>query len=632
MSNKKKKLKALISRRELLGMTAATMPVLFSPTRMLLKGLVDGFIQKAIAYETGNPVKNLINFHIYGAPCRWYWDGFFSPYKNNMPTPSTGMNGLYNTRFKAAPTAYTAPEYATFVHQANVVDPATGALVAKNIYLPQLWAGKIPTSSGPWVPMTNLLDNWLTIRGLSNPIPLGHPSGAIAQTRPNSSAPSLLGSVADASSLPLPAVTVIPYYSASSVDAFKGNFSTQVLAHENSVNPNPLGEVLGIFDSSNDSAGSVNSLLTSQVDAMVAQALADVSNYADSESPGAAVMQKMQNEAKIQLQAGIGGAIAAYPALYNKYNNLISAVVSGVFGANPTNPIPQITDLPIPLPPTVKDSAGNTWPPVQNVMALNGSFNFVTQNADLRNFIGSTSAGKMTAPRTMAASFAIIEYLICNGYSAAVTGGTNAIDNVVTSNVVSWNPNMPAVPGSGFSWNYDEHGSGSHASLIANAFMYTCLSACLFELIGQLKNAPGNPSFNVPAGDLFAHTVIMITGDFHRAPGDQRGSVTQITGSQHDSTSMVVTALSGCLSGVTIIGDVVLGNDPARYSPALGNYGTGIPITVNAATRLLTLHDSTSTIAWLCGTQAPFSNVPSLLAVSSSTNLIMPVINLADEK
>jgi|GEM_PF-2799092 len=632
MSKKKRNLKAVMSRRELLGMTAAAMPIFFSPTRMLLKGLVDGFIKNAVAYETGNPVKNLINFHIYGAPCRWYWDGFYSPYKNNTPYRNTGMNGLYNTRFKAASNAYLDPEYATFAHQANVVDPATGALQAKNIYLPQLWAGKIPTSSGAWVPMTSLLDNWLTIRGLSNPIPLGHPAGAIAQTRPNSSAPSLLGAVADASSLPVPAVTVIPYYSASSVDAFKGNASTQVLAHENSVNPNPLGEVLGIFDSSTDSTGNVNALLTAQVDAMVAQALADISNYADSESPGSAVMQKMQNEAKIQLQTGIGGAIAAYPALYNKYYNLISAVVSGVFGSSPTNPIPQITDLPIPLPPTIKDSLGNTWPPVQNVMALNGSFNFVTQNADLRDFIGTTAAGKMSAPRTMAASFAIIEYLVCNGYSAAVTGGTNAIDNLVTSNVVSWNPNMPAVAGSGFSWNYDEHGSGSHASLIANSFMYTCLSACLYELIGQLKNAPGNPSFNVPAGNLFANTVIMISGDFHRAPQDQKGSATQITGAQHDSTSMVVTALSGCLSGVTIIGDVELGNSRPTFNTAAGNYGNGIPVTVNAATRFLTLHDSTSTIAWLCGTTAPFPNVPSLLSVSSSTNLIMPVINLADEK
>jgi hypothetical protein len=153
----------------------------------------------------------------------------------------------------------------------------------------------------------------------------------------------------------------------------------------------------------------------------------------------------------------------------------------------------------------------------------------------------------------MAGSFAVMEFLLLNGYSCSIMAGFGSVSGL------SYNGNTTDLK----SYAFDEHNGGTAVSLIVHSFMYTALSACLYELISQLKASD--------RGNLFNETVIHVGAEFSRSPTFSG------KGSEHGWRAAVASVLSGVISAPMVIGNSLKGTAPPSSlteSNASGDYGT----------------------------------------------------------
>jgi hypothetical protein len=574
MSRKANKKQMLMTRRQALaacGVGAGAAALL--PGFSLMQGLVDGIIGKAMAAGTGIAPRSVINYHLAGAPNRWYWDLPLSPYANANPvaTPLTGnriVNGL--------------PAYATTPFAAN----GSGT-----IYLPYLWASQIPTSasSTSTVAMTELAKNMLLIRGISG-TSASHPDGAREKTHPNATVPSLLGTVADASSLPIQSAIIGDY--SMPFEAFAAKHSAQTQARNMSA---PLADLLKPFNKSLDNYGSTFVSRRAAMDTLVQRGLASLGAFSASNLPGSDSLFSMRNSAELLMKNGVTTALNAYPAALAKYKSLISRCATlGQIG---------ISDVPVPLP-----SAGTYG---VNEATITGGNPVYCQNSDLRTIITSS-----TYPTNMAEGFAVAEILVTQGLSNSVNIGSSYMNLLNFQGVANYGDKSLVAPASEWHWDHDQHNSGSITSLLTNAFMFQSLAACIYELAMTL-NAKG----------LWSESLIFVSSDFGRnvrTGVGAAGSGSQ-SGSDHDPSSCNYSIFSGAIATPSVIGNTGTTPNSNGYS---GDCGQNRPISnIFGANRSLIPADAVSSIASLARVASPLENNPSLVDATGT-----PLIEKATEK
>lgn len=598
MSTKSRKKELVLSRRQMLALAGSVSPLMLNPVQVLLKSLVDGMIMKAQASSSGLTPRNLFVYHLHGAPWRGTWDMPYSPYGSNVPDRSlwAGYNDTYTNKFSSG--------------GANPVYAASPFTVGSvRINMPYLWNSNIATPSGH-APMANLLPNMLAMRGL-NMIDLsaGHDDGSMQQTRPSAAAPSLTGSVADGSNQPIPAVATS--YQSIAYSGFRGNKSSQTLITSTT---NPIGQALSPFNRSADGDGTFLSLRNSGgVNSAISSALSQLSSYAASQNPGADALFGMRNSAEGLLLAGVNTAISQFATIKAKYTNLISQCAMAATNSSSPLAILGVTNAPVPLP------SPTSYGIVETIV---GGPQYI-QNSDVRTIITSSSA-----PDNMATIFAIAELLIGQGFSSSVLGATEYISGLNWVNPAQWASGP--ISGIGSYWNFDEHFAGSYTSLIIDSFLYQCLASCIYEFSQAMKSAPGGNG--LAAGNIWPETVVMIAGDFNRIPHGQTNDfhtpdLSGHTGGEHGLLNVVQTVFSGAIQEPMVLGNISHGQSGYPY---YGDAGQGTNVTVDGANRILTIGDSTSTIAALCRVKAPISSTPSLVTEQSSGG-ITPNIPLATE-
>ena len=80
--------------------------VLASPAAMLLEAMTRGLFGRAFAQGTGVSPRNWVDIRLDGAPPRWLFDLFLTPYDNQ----NTFVSGGFGTRYVASGGRYTAVE------------------------------------------------------------------------------------------------------------------------------------------------------------------------------------------------------------------------------------------------------------------------------------------------------------------------------------------------------------------------------------------------------------------------------------------------------------------------------------------------------------------------------------------
>lgn len=572
MSKHQKKQQALMSRRDLMK-SMGRIGVGLAPMQLLINGLVDGLVNKAYAQavNTNLPPRNYIFMMIGGGIPRWQWDQPLVPYEANTSIiqPSQRLAHVF-TRFTDNGGTYERPIYSTKAITRNGV----------TLNMPHLWGNSIPTANGGTVPMENLLDNMLMMRSFDGLIDF-HSEAASIQIRPSGSAPSIDGLVADRSNKPLPASSF----------GGAGNFRSAKGAGIATCNGNdPLNQLMSPFSRSgnfnpftqgqvvNDGLPAVFMSRRDAMDAALKNALAQLGAVAKSRYPGSEALFSVRNLAEPLIKQGITNLLPVYTGLLNKYQGLISRCAATA--------MPGITDKPV--------STANLAPETGNEAKYNG-YKIQTMIPDVMEIRNPNLASIIQASTNIdvvAESFAVAEYLITNGLSSSVRMGLDEVKSLLIQSGIDFNTLQP-VSKNGY-WNNDSHAGGSWTGLIINSFIFTSLSACLYELIAQLK-----------AKNLFDESIIQISSDFGRNPGSNGG-----TG--HESRSSATTLISGAIKKPMVLGNCFNAYaDPFRNS--WGSWGLAAPTSIDGADTTLGIGHISSTVSHLLRVERINPNNSSLI-------------------
>lgn len=413
------------SRRRLLGMASVLTgaSVINNPFGLLFESMVNGFVNKAMADAGGYDPRRYIYIQQPGAPPRWMFDLFLTPYSsaNFIDNPMVG------TRYKAQGGRYTDVEYAT--------------VKRKGIDVPHMWQFDVPKAGGGVRPMTDLLDNLLAIQGITTEN-AGHPGSQQLHFKPAGAVRSLPALTGDAAPTPL-----------SAVDLASNNYRYTSLVGKSSVRVagggNLLQTLLNPFISGApqpflDNLGKVNG--------SVERGVAALDNLAKSNHPAAEAINSDRKAAEDLLKQGFPGLAGQWTTLLNKYRDLISRAI------DPTQRLAGINALPI----GVTGSRDQTY-------AFGGAANVVTA-ADVRSLIQTN-----TNIARMAEHFAVTEYVILNDLSRSISLSLGQMSNL------SLNGNTSRIS------RFDEHNTGKMITLYMNTMYYRALASCVLELIDQLK-------------------------------------------------------------------------------------------------------------------------------------------------
>lgn len=416
-----------ISRRDVLKQMGIAIgsAALRNPVQMLIGAVASNFAQRAAAEEVGRAYRKYIYMQSHGAPPRWMFDLFLTPYG----TENFTSNPMVGTRYRAVNGRYVSPEYATYSYQ--------------GLNLPWMWQFNLPAVGGGVRPMTDLLNHMLVIQGIRLEVE-GHPRASMLRFQPFGSAMTLGGLASDIGRSKLPAVECNSKF-----------FAYQSLQNNSVISMMPTGNLIDqLFGSFNQQASAGFASRRMQVNEAVNQAVSVLNKFASTDHPGASSVGRSIAAANDLINLSLGDLQSAWTGLYNKYSELIQRALQ-------TKNLPGISDLPVGA--TVGSRAVNPY---------NLNFGTVGGMDDLRGmFTPATSQIEM-----MAENFALAEF--------AMTRGLVDFMSLGNMNIVNINRN-----GQNIYQQPDEHGTGSMPSLLINTMHFLAYSACLVEFIDQLKAA-----------------------------------------------------------------------------------------------------------------------------------------------
>jgi len=528
------------SRRDFLKIMGVTtsLPLMQSPVQILLEAIILGAQTKAKAEMLGLFPRRYLHILQEGAPPRWTFDLFLTPYNTSAFTGKP----TFGNRYVGSGGVVTGLTYET--------------TLKKGINIPYLWNFPVPAVGGGMRPMEELLDNMLLMRGIvvGNP---DHTASQALQFLPLGSTQSMTALSGDLSTKPFPSVN-------ASVAQFKYSSSHSKSAVTISNSGNMLNTLLSPFIRKNLGTFNTNRLaLSSALDASIS-ALDSVANDLHSGSDSITLASQA---AKDLLSSGFGNLTTVWDSLFNKYSGLITR------GIDPTQLLPGINDLKI-VPNGTKD------------YQING---IIITDPDLRTMITTS-----TIIARMASHFAMAEYVLLNNLSDSVAIAPFSFVRLNINGVNEMAQN-------------DEHSTSAMVSLYYNSFYNLAYSACLLELIDQLK-----------AKGIFSDTVIVTGGEFGRNPLDSG------VGSDHGYLGSSSAIYSGAIGGPIVLGNIYQNSPQVNYS---GSWGHGAPVAELGEP--LNLAHWASTIAYLLRTPSPVTAGESLLTMSGSN--VIPTIEKAKQ-
>ena len=429
-------------------------------------------------------------------------------------------------------------------------------------YLPSIWKCMVPTVGGS-TPMTTLADNMIMIRGINIGLD-SHDLSAKLHVYPVPGS-SLLGLVAENAKTPLPAI-------GSGGGAFFG--SKKGITYNELAGSNPFGDALNPFLSEGINIRSISSAtIEAEIDKAIAAMGADRSLIHP--SPLSTTQDRLN--AKKLLKSQFTGLQAAFSSLLQKYEGLISRAFSDEFKELGIDTF----DFVIP------GDAGSKF------MSLTIGDQYT--GPDIKTITDS-----QTSISNLANGMAIAEYMITKGFSSTVSVSTGGWSNCLM--------NGGRGPESS-----DPHETGSWVSLVLNAGFYRAYSACLLELIRQLKSVYVGPGIS-----MFDRTAITLTGDFNRS-ARYDGS-----GSDHGWDGTNYTIISGMVPRLTVFGNVTSYKAEPTWTPrSYGTWGLGAPV-AGLGGKIATIGNAASTLATVLNFESPTPNDKSLV-YKNSEGKVVPV-------
>lgn len=475
MSPKNKAQNYIPSRRRFIQNSAVSALGL-SQMGLLAQVVFDGIFQNAYAQANGFS-KNYVYISQEGAPPRWYFDLPLTP-DGNKEKFRTSKN--IGTRYTGS-SRYTDIEYAT--------------TLVNGLHMPWMWQFDMPRAGGGVVPMSNLMDGMLMMRGVDTDNP-AHNSAQGLHYQPQGIPTSLTAITADKSQAPIAGINM---------DASQYIFKSKIGKSPTFLSgSNMISLLMEPFLKKNLSGYQSDQ---QKVANALESSLESLSKFASTQDPETDLIKKNMESAVELFNRNFSDLNNTYNNLYNKYRDLISRSL------RPNSPLVGITDKPIGTEGT-RDLRYRNLADFKTPMSM----------PDLRDIIASNTHMDVVAQR-----FAVTEFVLLNGLSSSISFNASGMRALGQSN------------GSADFHFFDEHNIGCMPSLIMNTHYNLAMASCLYELISQLK-----------ANNLYQDTVIDFCGEFGRNPQDEG------TGSDHSAEANSNTLFSGAIGGKAhVIGNIV---------------------------------------------------------------------------
>lgn len=343
-----------------------------SPVQILIESIVTGASQAAFAETMGLSPRRLLHILHEGAPPRWAFDLFLTPYS------STGFvaNKTVGTRFSADGKSV---EYTT--------------IQRKGINVPHMWQYSVPRAGGGVRPMEDLLSNMLCLRGINVANP-AHGGAQAAQSVPVGATQSISALAGDPSVMPIPAVNAgieeFNYLSNAAKAPVTVPSSGNMI--ETLLNPF-LRKDLGDFSTK-------RAALSSALDASVKA----LNLAAESQNKSSTVISNSLTAAKDLLSKGFGDLDLAWNELVVKYTDLIQRSLD-----------PAVEYLGVNTMPIISDGS--------NIYRNNTTG--ATAGFDLRQMISIKTNCSLMAMR-----FAMVEYVLTQNLSNSVSISSGSLSTM----------------------------------------------------------------------------------------------------------------------------------------------------------------------------------------------------------
>lgn len=351
---------------KMLGATGGSVAFQRSALNILMGSVVSGIARQALAQEAGIKPRKHLFIEMVGAPPRWTFDLFLTPYS------STGFvrNPMVATSYTASGGAYTGVQYQT--------------TKINGVNAPWLWQFDVPKAGGGSRPMAELMNNMLAIRGID----IGdfqHESAQVKLFLPPGASASLVSLAAVNSGTPIPALDV---------DSTRYTFrsAAPITPVHLSTNKTMLATLMDPFT---NKTGATFTAKRTALATYINRALAALQDYAVSQHPGAASIFASQKGADDLLRGAVGDLTQAWSSLYGKYHDIVTR------GIDVTDTIPGISDMPI--GGSTRDNQYRIYDP------------YIIKTADMRD------AFKNIYIVSLAEHFAVAEYVLLNNISGSVT-------------------------------------------------------------------------------------------------------------------------------------------------------------------------------------------------------------------
>ena len=342
-----------------------------------MESIILGSQQKALAQMAGlNPRKYL---HILqeGAPPRWTFDLFLTPYSSAgfVASPQLGNK---------------------FVKVGNTFQVAYSTILKNGIQLPLLWQFNVPSSAGGTRPMDPLLDNLLQMRGIEVKIP-DHGAAQSLQFSPLGALHSLTALSADASNAPIPAINL-----SLSQYQFKSMAAKSSVTIPNG--GNMISTLLTPFIRNNTvDFENKRKLASLSLDT----AIEILDNSLIKQNSNSQILSNSTKAAKDLLSTGFGNLTTVWNDLYNKYKDLVMRSL------DPNQTLVGINDKTI-------------TPDGTELFQINFS---IIKNPDLRSLITTS-----TTITYLAEHFAVAEYVLINNLSDSISIGPGWLEGLNLNN------------------------------------------------------------------------------------------------------------------------------------------------------------------------------------------------------
>jgi hypothetical protein len=528
------------NRRNFLRGLGASALFLSAPEKILMGSILEGTFNKAQAAASGVDEKILINLFFHGGPSRWYFDLPLRPNGNDDIID----NGMTKNRF---------------VMENGALNAVLETHKVGNFHLPYLWKANIPTSNGGVVPMANLAQSALFIRGYDL-INDGHYQNTIKHNSPVPGAPSLSGIFSDHSSKPFSAIT--------DNDSFQHKSAMGKSLVNVPLNGDPFSSMMAPFNLSTPKSFNRRQVMDDAIKTLHK----NVSSFFGAQNPYASTLKGERDSAIELFLKGSSGLKDKYSALYNKYRNLekrayVEPLLEG------------LDDLEIIV-------QKNHHYKIQASEVIEPS----SIGGDLRTLISAN-----TVAGIMAETFAIAEYIVTENLSSSLMLAMSNLQNINLSNfnyVIAGT--STSKTGLNF-FNFDAHATGSHVALYGFSKFYLAFAACLYEFISALQQK-----------NLYDKTLILLSSEFNRS------AHTSGAGADHGFQGCATSMYSGMFKtgdGPLVIGNVNNFKNGGGYA---GTWGMAAPVP-EMNNRILNIGNIMSTITGLAGYETPTKNDAPLL-------------------